>query len=311
MADVDIVIVNWNSGGQLAECLSSINLLRPNPVYRISKCTVVDNASIDGSAQGLGAFPFDLAVINNTENKGFGAACNEGAAAGHADYILFLNPDVKLFPDTLNEAVAFMAGNGQEQVGILGVQYVDGECHVQVSAGRFPTPAGMLYEMLGLDRLWPGRFPPSVMTDWDHLQSREVDVLQGAFLLIRRAVFEQLHGFDERFFMYYEDVDLAYRARHAGWQSYYLAESKVYHRGGGATDQIKAKRLAYWFSSRTRYVAKHFGAMTAASIAIASFTLELATRLIWTVLHLSRGHLPETLRAYAEYGRELPRSLRR
>ena len=148
MADVDIVIVNWNSGGELAECLVSVASLQPDPVCRISKCVVVDNASADGSAQDPGPFPFGLVTIQNSENKGFGAACNQGAAAGEADYILFLNPDVKLFPHTLNAAVSFMEQGDHARVGILGAQLVDKECRAQVSAGRFPTPGGMLYEMV-------------------------------------------------------------------------------------------------------------------------------------------------------------------
>lgn len=305
MRDVDVVIVNWNSGGQLAECLASIGTLQSGSTSRISKCIVVDNASEDGSAQGLERFALEVTVIRNAHNKGFAAACNQGARQGTGEYVLFLNPDIKLAHDSLDEAAALMERNAS--IGLLGIQLVDEEGCVQPSAGRFPTPGSMLYQMVGLDRLWPRRFPPFVMTEWDHGESREVEVIQGAFLLARRAAFEQLGGFDQRFFMYYEDVDLASRARQAGWKSYYFAGAQAFHRGGGVTEQVKAMRLAYWMESRVRYVAKHYGRAAALGIAVASLTAELAARVIRNLLHPSRGHLGETLQAYREYVKELVR----
>lgn len=307
MADVDIVVVNWNAGAQLGECLRSIGLPEAKAGFRISRCIVVDNASADGSAESLGVLPVKPEVIRNPENRGFGTACNQGAETGEAQYILFLNPDIRLYPETLGKAVAFMEETDNRQAALLGVQLVDEAGRVQPSTGRFPTPSALLYQMAGLDRVWPRRFPPAVMTDWDHRQSREVEVLQGAFLLARRAAFEALGGFDERFFMYYEDVDLAYRARQAGWKSYYLAEAQAYHRGGGVTERIKAGRLAYWMRSRAQYVAMHFGRAAAAGIVVASLTVELWSRLLWNLLRFSWGHLGDTLAAYGQYAAFLTR----
>jgi N-acetylglucosaminyl-diphospho-decaprenol L-rhamnosyltransferase len=307
MTDVDVVIVNWNSGGQLAECLESLGKAGNSFIFRFAKCVVADNASTDGSMQGLGQLPFELDLIWNAKNRGYGAACNQGASRGMGSYVLFLNPDVKLGPDSLGDAVAFMEAS--PSIGLLGIRLVDEECRVQASIGRFPTPGALLYQMVGLDRLWPRRFRPFAMTDWDHRESREVDVIQGAFLLTRRTAFEQLGGFDERFFMYYEDVDLAYRGRQAGWKGYYFAGAQALHRGGGATEQVKAARLAYWMTGRALYVAKHFGRGAAALIVFASLTAELAARLIWNLFHLSRGHLGETVCAYMEYVKALPATL--
>ena len=117
----------------------------------------------------------------------------------------------------------------------------------------------LFHQMLGLDRLWPHRFPSHFMTDWDYRENREVDQVSGAFFLVRRKVFEELNGFDERFFMYFEDLDFAYRAKQAGWRSFYLADAQAVHFGGGASYQVKGKRLYYVLNSRALYVAKHFG----------------------------------------------------
>jgi GT2 family glycosyltransferase len=306
MASLDVVIVNWNAGQQLVDCLESIGLAKTFPVFQLAKCIVVDNASSDGSANQLSQSRFNVQVVRNAENRGFGAACNQGAALAEGDYILFLNPDVGLFPDTLTKAISFLEESRSRSVGLLGVQLVDERCSVRPSAARFPTPAALIYQMSGLDRFWPSRFPPFVMTDWDHRESREVDILQGAFLLVRRGAFEQLAGFDERFFMYYEDVDLAYRARQAGWMSYYLAEAQAFHRGGGTTETIKATRLSYWFISRARYVVKHFGRLAALEVVLASLTLELGARLVWKLVAQSCQRLPETVDAYRKYLKTLP-----
>jgi GT2 family glycosyltransferase len=148
------------------------------------------------------------------------------------------------------------------------------------------------------------------MTDWDHRENREVDQVQGAFFLMRRKVFEELKGFDERFFMYYEDMDFAYRAKQAGWKSYYLADAQALHYGGGASYQEKAKRLYYVLNSRVLYVAKHFSTSAALCILLASLGIEFWMRLGWSLIALSGQSFIETLRAYGMFVRTLPRQLR-
>jgi len=306
MIDLDIVIVNWNTGPQLWDCLQSISLASPASV----QCVVVDNASADGSADGLEGLPLPLTMIRNHENKGFAYACNQGAKAGRSEYILFLNPDFRLFPDSLVKALHFLEGKRNERVGILGIQLVDHNGVVQRNAARFPTPKSLFYQMLGFDRLWPRRFPSHFMTDWNHRESREVDQVTGAFFLVRRVVFEELKGFDERFFMYFEDLDFAYRAKRAGWKSYYLADAQALHYGGGASNQVKARRLSYVLKSRVLYVVKHFGMPAAWGILLTSLGIEFWTRLGWSLINLSGQNFIETLWAYGMFVRTLPRLLR-
>jgi GT2 family glycosyltransferase len=270
----------------------------------------VDNASIDDSAEGLEGLPLPLAMIRNHENKGFAYACNQGAKVGGSEYILFLNPDFRLFPDSLVKALRFLEEKRNERVGILGIQLVDHNGVVQRNVARFPTPKSLFYQMLGFDRLWPRRFPSHFMTAWDHRESREVDQVTGAFYLVRRKVFEELHGFDERFFMYFEDLDFAYRAKQAGWKSYYLADAQALHYGGGASNQVKARRLSYVLNSRVLYVAKHFGMPAAWGILLTSLGIEFWTHLGWSLINLSGQNFIETLWAYGMFVRTLPCLLR-
>jgi N-acetylglucosaminyl-diphospho-decaprenol L-rhamnosyltransferase len=310
MIDLDIVIVNWNTGIQLQDCLQSISLANTTPILHLRKCIVVDNASQDGSADDLERLLPSLAMIRNHENKGFAYACNQGARTGNSEYILFLNPDFRLFPDSLVKALRFLDEKRNEHVGILGIQLVDGNGVIHRNVARFPTPKSLFFQMLGLDRLWPRRFSSHFMTDWDHRDSREVDQVTGAFYLVRRRVFEELEGFDERFFMYFEDLDFAYRAKSAGWKSYYLVDAQAFHYGGGTSYQIKAKRLYYVFNSRVLYVAKHFGAPSAIKILMATFIVEFWARLGWSLANLSIQNFIETLQTYRMFLQTLPRLLR-
>jgi GT2 family glycosyltransferase len=309
MIDLDIVIVNWNTGPQLQECLQSISLANSASVLRLCQCVAVDNASVDGSADGLEDLPLPLTMIRNHENKGFAYACNQGAKVGRSEYILFLNPDFRLFPDSLVKALCFLEGKRNERIGILGIQLVNENGVIQRNVARFPTPGSLFYQMLGLDRLWPHHFWPHFMTDWDHRESREVDQVTGAFYLVRRKVFEELKGFDERFFMYFEDLDFAHRAKQAGWKSYYLSDAQALHYGGGASYQVKAKRLFYVLNSRVLYVAKHFGVPSALKILISSLVVEFWARLGWSLVNLSGQNFIETLRAYRMFARALPQLL--
>ncbi|WP_454021127.1 glycosyltransferase family 2 protein [Azospirillum sp. Marseille-Q6669] len=285
---VRIITVNWNAGDLLRACAASVPLAltgaAPLKGMTLEAMVVVDNASTDGSADGLetgalvaGGGP--LTVLRNPENRGFAAACNQGAAGSHADWLLFLNPDTRLSDRSLAPALAFLAEPAQARTGILGIRLVDEAGRTQRSCARAPTPGRILAQAMGLDRLAPSLFPPHFMTEWDHLDSRPVDQVMGAFLLIRRSLFEGLGGFDERFFVYFDDVDLCLRARRAGWEVVHFAGAEAYHRGGGTTEQVRDRRLFYALRSRMQFAAKHFSAPAAALVAAATLMVEPLTRL--------------------------------
>src|SRR5436190_22773423 len=218
-ANLDVIIVNWTAGLQLRTCLAALAASRQEE-YCLERVVVVDNASADASLEDL-AFPsLPLVIIRNNEKLGFAAACNQGAADSTADYLLFLNPDTRVFADTLAHSVQWMETPGHDHTGVLGVQLLDESGQVTRTCARFLATRYFLNRMLGLNHLFPQIFPAVLCTGWDHLESREVDHVTGAYFFIRRKVFKRLNGFDQRFFLYLEDVDLSLRMSHAGWCSY-------------------------------------------------------------------------------------------
>lgn len=310
MVPLDVVIVNWNAGEQILDCLKSLQAAsQGSDLIKLSSCVVIDNASMDGSLDPLAALALPLTIMKNADNKGFGYASNQGSKIGKSKYILFLNPDVRLSPDNLVKTVSFMEEPHNQKVAATGIQFVfDGK--IQRTTARFPTRTSFFYQMLGLDHLWPGRFPPLLMTDWDHGESKELDHVPASFLLIRRKIFEELRGFDERFFMYYEDLDLSFRIKQAGWKIYYLATAQSFHQGGGTSQQVRAKRLFYVLCSRVYYVAKHFGYWTAVEVMIASVLAEFWVRLGWSLIKLSHRTFIETIEAYGRFVWAFPRLLK-
>ena len=297
-ATVHVVIVNWNSGAQLRECLQSFAAVADDDVA--ARVTVIDNASTDGSSEGLEA-SMPLAVVRNTDNRGFGAACNQGAAGSEADFLLFLNPDTRLMPGSFAEPVRYLRAHENKRVGIVGIQLVDADCRVARNTARAPTAWSMVGNSVGFDRLAPRLFPPHFVTEWAHDQTRTVDQVMGAFFLVRRSLFEALGGFDERFFVYYEDLDFSVRARAQGWQSVYLSTAQAFHRGQGTTEGATARRTFYFCRSRILYARKHFGALGALAVTLATLALEPLARL--AAAPRSAG---DTLRAFAMLWRDLP-----
>jgi GT2 family glycosyltransferase len=139
------------------------------------------------------------------------------------------------------------------------------------------------------------------MAGVDCHQSCQVDQVIGAFFLVRRAVFELNHGFDERFFVYFEEVDFSLRARRKGYSSYYLADTFLYHKGGGSSENVRAKRLFYSLRSRIHYGFKNFSFPEAVVLLVLTLTLELVARLARAVLSVSRSKLSETINGYREF----------
>jgi N-acetylglucosaminyl-diphospho-decaprenol L-rhamnosyltransferase len=204
---VDIVIVNWNSGEYLKMCLTSI--YKKENDHLVNKIIVVDNNSAD-------LFPADipnnsrLILIQNKKNEGFSKACNQGFQKCTADFVLLLNPDAMLLPKTLSDSIHFM--NQYNDIDILGCCLLDDKGIRTKSCCRFPSPVRIFFDAAGLSKIAPKIFKPaSIMTDWDHLQSSLVDMVIGAFMFMRKKVFEKNGYFDERFFVYYEEVDFSKR----------------------------------------------------------------------------------------------------
>lgn len=309
-SSVDIVIVNWNTGDYLRECLTSIARSDVDAVT-VAGVTVVDNASSDDSAKHLDDIPPPLAVIRNRTNVGFAAACNQGAAGSSADYLLFLNPDTRLFPETLAVVTRFMESEQAAAIGICGVQVVDGDGSSRFSCARFPSLRVLFGRITGLHAVLPRLFP-SYHLAADQLQrSQVVDQVIGAFYLVRRELFTRLGGFDERYFLYFEEVDFALRARSQGAHSYFLREASVLHVGNVSSNQVRDARLYHSLRSRLLFGYRHWPRWQANLLVVLTITLEPAARLTKAALRRSTPELSATTAAYRRLFGDLARITRR
>jgi GT2 family glycosyltransferase/glycosyltransferase involved in cell wall biosynthesis len=243
------------------------------------------------------------------DNRGFGAACNIGAAGSTADYLLFLNPDTVLDRDTLSGAVAFMEIEGNAQIAASTVRLRDSSGVTQRCCARFPTVGRMVAQSIGLDRLLPRLFPPHFLLEWDHEQTRPVEQVMGAFLLIRRSAFTRLSGFDERFFVYYEDVDLCRQIALAGWNCVHNAAVSAVHVGCGTTNQIKARRQFYGARSRIQYAQKYFGWPGALALALDGLFLAPLARIGKGAVSGSLEMMADALRGAIMLWTDLPNIL--
>ena len=280
-ATVDVVIVNWNSGSHLRDCVTALD--RSSSAERLN-VIVVDNASTDQSADGLPVTRANLRLVRNSVNRGFAVACNQGARCGTAPYLLFLNPDVRLEADAVDSVVSFWTIQINAAVGVVGPQLLDPVGCIQRCCARTPAVKELLLHRLFLDRLCPGLVSPHFLTDWDHVETRAVDQVIGACLFIRRNLFEKLAGFDEQFFLYYEDVDLCLRARRAGWQVMYFVGARGEHAGGGSSNAVKGRRLCHLSISRAEYSAKWHGRIVGYAVLISTLGAELPIRWLHAIL---------------------------
>lgn len=296
-----IVIVNWNSGPQLRACVESI-IQYGTPL--VGQIIVVDNGSTDGSENAVEGMP-GVTLLRTGENLGFGKGCNLGATMAENEFLLFLNPDARLFAGSLAKTIEFLQTPENSKVGICGVQLIDEHGHLQRSCARFPSASGFFAHASGIERLIPTLGHP--MSEWDHATTRQVDQVIGAFFLIRRHVFEALRGFDERFFVYFEEVDLSYRAKQLGWSSVYFAGAQAFHAGGGTSRQVKAKRLFYSLRSRILYSYKHFNLFLASAVLLTTLFVEPLSRSVLAVGRRSWPFLRETWSGYGMLFRWLPK----
>ncbi len=293
----DIVIVNWNSGTQLKECLDSIYKISNN--NKLNKIIIVDKASTDMSIELIIDNKFNVEIIRNSINEGFGKACNQGASLAKSELILFLNPDVKVFVDTFKNMYQFGQVEQEKETAIFGVQLVDDKNNIQRTCARFPTMTSFLISSFGLNKINSSIFKSYTMENWNHKESSYVDQVIGAFFLVRREIFEQLNGFDERFFVYYEELDFSKRVADYGCKTKFIAEAQAYHKGGGTSESVKAKRLFYNLRSRLIYAYKHFGLTKGVFLMLSTFIVEPMTRSIFLML---TGRVPELSDMYRGIG---------
>ena len=235
---LSIVIVNWNTRDYLIGALSSIYNVLPNfDVQTI----VVDNASTDDSANTvLARFP-NVELVALPTNTGYAAGNNIGLKRACGEFILLLNPDVVLPAESLQKAIDIV--RSKPGISALGVKQLNPDGSIQRSVRGFPRPISVMYEALGLSRIFAQSrlFGAYRMTWFDYSHEAPVDQPMGTFLLIPRHVLEQVGLLDERFPIFFNEVDWCYRASLLGLTAWYTPEIEILHYGGGSTRQVKPK----------------------------------------------------------------------
>lgn len=251
------VVVTHNSAGHIKGCLAS---LRPWMGTVISEAVVVDNASVDATCQTVRESGVARLTVN-ASNRGFAAAVNQGVRATTGDVVLLLNPDTEVF-DGLDQLVASLKTPG---TGAAGGRLEDahGKPQTGFQVRRFPTALSLSFEVLGVNRLWPGN-PVNRRyrcTGADPGRPALVDQPAGAFLAFRREAWESVGGFDESYFpVWFEDVDFCFRLKQAGWDIRYQPAARALHAGGHSVKSLPwGARQYFWYRSLLRYVARHMG----------------------------------------------------
>jgi GT2 family glycosyltransferase len=256
--DVSIIYVNWNCADEILASLASVQKWKRKLSYEV---IVVDNASADGT--GALEDRTEIKLIRSRDNGGFGAGCNLGARCASGKYLLFLNPDTRFLNDVLTELVEFL--ETRVTAAVAGPLVVDEQNKLLLSGGRsLPT---LYHEFLQHSTL-SFRFPTFALTSqpylshWDHLSTREVEAVVGACMLVRADFFNAIQGFDERFFLYSEELDLCCRLRKAGHEIWYVHTARLMHKEQQSTIQMfgSVGRIVFQnMRSQHYYFRKHYG----------------------------------------------------
>lgn len=290
---LSIVIVNYNSSEYTIRCLDSIQKSEMK-TFCLEEIIVVDNASDERNLSILNERT-DIRLIRNAKNEGFAKACNQGAADASAEYLLFLNPDTIVKQDTLEVSLSTYRRHLKKGIGALGVQMLDESNQVVRSCSRFPRNFYFFAKCTGLNRIiksWN-----LFMCEWNHLTDRKVDEVMGAYFMVSKDIFLKLGGFDERFFVYYEEVDFCYRLVKSGYYNLFCAETDIVHYAGGASKNVKSHRLFYEIRSRIIYMNKTFGHRSA-KITIILARLEFFSRLFYLKMKREQQGIKELKEAY-------------
>lgn len=269
-ARVDVIVVCWNDRAKITTALDSVFAL-PEVIADPGFAHVVisDNGSEDGSREFLRErYGERVTIVENGANLGFAAACNRAFAKTAAPYEFLLNPDAELKPGALANIVAFM--DAHPRCGIAGSRIYNYDGTIQESCGEFDTWAGAFLRSsawgdLPLFRRWANG---AKLRDFHYDTEERVDLAIGAALAIRRTLLAEIGPFDERFFLYHEEVDFAKRAADAGWETWFVPSSEAVHEGMGSAKgqyNVEARKQ----KSRRKYWIKHHGTLWYAALVVA------------------------------------------
>lgn len=256
MAKLSVIIVNYNVAYFLEQCLRSVQEASTGLDTEIF---VVDNHSVDNSLEMLRKeFP-EVKLIANEENVGFAKANNQAIRQASGEYILLLNPDTLVESDTFVKTIAFM--DETADAGALGVKMIDGRGRYLPESKRgLPLPDVAFYKIFGLSKLFKKskRFGRYHLTYLDPDEIHSIEVLPGAFMLLRKSVLDKIGLLDESFFMYGEDIDLSYRVILGGYKNYYYPHTRIIHYKGESTKKSSINYVVVFYQAMQIFAKKHF-----------------------------------------------------
>ncbi len=268
---LSVVIVNYNVEFFLEQCLNSVYAALKHVDGEVF---VVDNNSIDGSVEMVKAkFP-QATLIANKDNKGFSSANNQALRIAKGDYHLLLNPDTIVEEDTFEKVVQFM--DAHPDAGGLGVKMIDGKGNFLPESKRgLPTPKDAFYKIFGLSSLFPKskKFGKYHLSYLDKNETHEIEILSGAFMLMRKDALDKVGLLDEDFFMYGEDIDLSYRIVLGGYKNYYFPDTRIIHYKGESTKKSSVNYVFVFYNAMIIFAKKHFSSKNARAY---SFLINLA-----------------------------------
>jgi GT2 family glycosyltransferase len=281
--DVSVVIVSWNTRDILRGCLRSVFEQTQDVSFKV---IVVDNNSHDGSAEMVRAeFP-TVKLISNAKNRGFAAACNQGMQAGSARYILLLNPDTVVLDDAISRCVRY--ADLQPDVGVVGCQVLENENRITPTGFSFPSPLNVFLALSGLSRAFPHSrlFGRPELSWWDRHSERDVDVVTGMFMLVRREAIAQVGLMDEAYFVYSEEADWCYRFSQAGWRRVFTPSARIVHLDGGAksTKQASKKMFVQLQKSAMIYHRKNLGLASSWLLKLIYIASNFVRMIAWFIL---------------------------
>jgi GT2 family glycosyltransferase len=270
--DVSIVIVSFNTRDVTRQCLEHV---RKHAAAVRHEVLVVDNASVDGSADMVAAeFP-EVHLIRSDDNRGFAGGNNPAMKIARGRYILLLNSDAFLSEGALEKTLQYM--DDHPDTGVLGCKLTDPDGTMQASARMLPGPLNKILHITGLAARFPGSkfFGRVDYTWWDHSEPRTVGWVVGAFFLIRRETMESIGVLDERYFLYFEEIDYCLTARRAGWKVVFYPHAEIVHIGGQSAVKVPGKisakgrqMVSIRLTSEFRYYRKMYGWLRLLSIVV-------------------------------------------
>ena len=285
--DLSIVIVNWNTQHVIVGCLESV---LANLGELSAEVIVIDNASTDDSVQVIAErFP-QVQLIANDANRGFAAANNQGMRIARGQYVLLLNPDTVVLDEVFEKTLDY--ARRHPDVGVVGCQVMESAQTVQRTCFRFPSPLNTLMWVSGALAWCPrsriaGR---AAYGPWNRQDEREVEVVSGMYMLVRRAAIEQVGLMDEAYFVFAEEADWCYRFRNAGWRCVFAPVGRIMHVDGGSksTEQASVKMYVEIQKSLLLFHRKHLG-WGRWALSKVLFSTTMVTRLLWWAVWAALG----------------------